>query len=82
MDKESHENDLKDFSFTFLELPKFNKEIDQLLNMTDKWSYFFKHAEETSEQDLQKLIGHDQIIERAFDELNRFSWNDEETLNI
>ena len=78
LDKESLENDLKDFSFTFIELPKFDKDIDHLKNMTDKWAYFFKHAEETSKQDLQKLIGHDQIIERAFDELDRFSWNDEE----
>lgn len=80
LDKESYENDLKDFSFTFIELPKFDRDIDHLKNMIDKWSYFFKHAEETSEQDLQKLVGHDQIIERAFDELNRFSWNDEELL--
>ena len=80
LDKESHENDLKDFSFTFLELPKFEKEINQLNNMVDKWSYFFKHAEDTSEKDLQKLIGHDQIIERAFEELNRFSWNETELL--
>lgn len=78
LDKESHENDLKDFSFTFIELPKFDKGIDHLENMTDKWSYFFKHAEETSEEELQRLVGNDQIIERAFDELNRFSWNDEE----
>lgn len=27
---------------------------------------------------MQKLVGNDQIIERAFDELNRFTWNDEE----
>ncbi len=74
LDKESLENDLKDFSFTFIELPKFDKDIDHL----EKWTYFFKHAEETSEKDLRKLIGHDQIIERAFDELDRFSWNDEE----
>lgn len=80
LDKESYENDLKDFSFTFIELPKFNKDIDQLKNMTDKWSYFFKHADETSEKDLQKLVGSDQIIERAFEELNRFSWNDQELL--
>ncbi len=80
LDRESYEHDLKDFSFTFLELQKFNKDIDHLENMTDKWSYFFKHAEETAEKDLQKLIGQDPIIERAFDELNRFSWNDEELL--
>jgi predicted transposase/invertase (TIGR01784 family) len=80
LDTASFENDLKDFSFTFLELPKFNKGIDHLHNMSDKWIYFFKHAEETSEKDVHKLIGHDQIIERAFDELNRFSWNEQELL--
>jgi len=78
LDKKSLENDLKDFSFTFLELPKFNKDIDQLSNMTDKWAYFFKHAGEVSEQDLPRLVGHDLIIEKAYEELNRFSWNKEE----
>lgn len=80
LDKDSHEHDLKDFSFTFLELPKFNKDIDHLSNEIDKWAYFFKHAEEMTEEDLQKLIAHDQIIERAFDELDRFSWTSEELL--
>ena len=55
LDKESLENDLKDFSFTFIELPKFDKDIDHLKNMTDKWTYFFKHAEETSEKDLTQV---------------------------
>lgn len=80
LDKESHEHDLKDFSFTFLELPKFNKDIDHLSNMIEKWSYFFKHGDDTSQEDLQKLIGQDQIIERAYEELNRFSWNQQELL--
>ncbi len=80
LDKKSHENDLKDFSFTFLELPKFKKDIDHLSNMTEKWAYFFKHAEDTNERDLQKLVGHDPILERAYEELNRFSWNEEELL--
>lgn len=80
LDKNSHENDLKDFSFTFIELPKFRKDMDHLSNMTDKWCYFFKNAEETSESDLHKLTGQDEIIERAYEELNRFSWNQEELL--
>lgn len=80
LDRESYENDLEDFSFTFLELPKFDKEIDQLSSMVDKWSYFFKHAEETSDSDLEKMVDHDPIIKRAFFELDRFSWNDEELL--
>lgn len=80
LDKDNFDHDLKDFSFTFLELPKFNKAVDHLTNMSEKWAYFFKHAEETSEKDLPKLIASDQIIERAFHELNRFSWSDEELL--
>jgi predicted transposase/invertase (TIGR01784 family) len=79
-DDKTHEIDLKDFSFTFLELPKFQKNIEELDTIVDKWMYFFKHAEETSEQDLHKIIGHDLIIERAYDELNRFSWNEVELL--
>jgi predicted transposase/invertase (TIGR01784 family) len=80
LDRDSHENDLKDFSFTFIELPKFNKDIENLSNVMDKWSYFFKHAAETSEKDLDKIVGQDDIIERAYEELNRFSWNQEELL--
>lgn len=80
LDKKSHENDLKDFSFTFLELPKFNKKANQLENMIEKWAYFFKNAQAAKEQDLQKLVGNDQILEKAYEELNRFSWNEEELL--
>jgi predicted transposase/invertase (TIGR01784 family) len=80
LDIKSHENDLKDFSFTFLELPKFNKSIDELSNTTEMWFYFFKHAEETSEEDLQKLAEYEHIITKAYEELNRFSWNEAELL--
>ena len=80
LDRNSYENDLKDFSFTFLELPKFNKEIEELSNMTEKWAYFFKHAAETSENELKQLIGEDIIIERAYEELNRFNWDERELL--
>lgn len=80
LDRMSLENDLKDFSFTFLELPKFNKPLDQLANIVEKWMYFFKNAEGVSEEDLDKIVGHDLIIERAYEELSRFSWNEAELL--
>ena len=78
LDRNSHENDIKDFSFTFLELPKFNQTIDELDNITSKWMYFLKHADDTSESQSAQIIGGDPIIERAYQELNRFSWNEEE----
>ncbi|EKE10231.1 MAG: hypothetical protein ACD_16C00066G0008 [uncultured bacterium] len=80
LDKNSYEHDLKDFSFTFLELPKFQKSIHELSTISDKWMYFFKNAEKTSEKDLEKLVGKDMIIERAYEELDRFHWNEEELL--
>jgi predicted transposase/invertase (TIGR01784 family) len=65
-------------SFTFLELAKFKKTKDELTSIIDRWSYFFKHAQETSEKDLQQIVGKDPIIERAYEELNQFSWSEEE----
>ncbi len=80
LDRESYEHDLKDFSFTFLELPKFHTSISELSNIPEKWMYFFKHAEETSDKDLERLVQHAPIIERAYEELDRFHWNEEELL--
>ena len=76
LDRNSHEHDLKDFSFTFLELPKFKKTKDQLENITDKWMYFFKACTETSPDDLAKIVGSDAIMERAYHELDRYYWDE------
>ena len=78
LDKKTYSHDLKDFYFTFLELPKFNKSMDELDNIVEKWAYFFKHAEETNEDELAQIIGSDFVIKRAYDELNRFSWTETE----
>ncbi len=78
LDGEDSARDLKDFLCTFLELPKFTKGIEELGNIIDKWAYFFKHAEKTKEEELEKIIGNDRVIERAYQELNRFSWSEEE----
>lgn len=78
LDTKSHEHDLKDFSFTFLELPKFKKKIDQLTNMIEKWTYFFKHAEASSSDEKKRLVGHDEILDKAYNELDRFEWTEQE----
>ena len=74
LDVETHERDLKDFSFSFLELPKFKVKKNQLKTMVEKWTYFFQNAQETNENDLNKIAGSDLIIKRAFEQLNRYSW--------
>ncbi|WP_353277795.1 Rpn family recombination-promoting nuclease/putative transposase [Wolbachia endosymbiont (group A) of Agelastica alni] len=79
LDKVTYEHDLKDFSFTFIELPKFPKtKEDQLENIVEKWCYFFKYASETSEKDLRKIVGSDVIIGKAYNELVGYNWTKEE----
>ena len=78
LDRHTHEHDLKDFSFSFLELPKFKKKKFELKSMTEKWAYFLKHATHTQESDLPIIVGDDKIIQRAFNELDRFSWSMED----
>ena len=46
INQETNTQDLKDFEFSFIELPKFNKELDQLNSILDKWIYFIQNASE------------------------------------
>jgi predicted transposase/invertase (TIGR01784 family) len=78
LDKETYDHDLKDFSFTFLELPKFKKSIDDLKTPLEKWAYFFKHAQETRESDVEKIMGQDIVIGEAYEALNQFGWSEVE----
>ena len=81
LDQETYSQDLEDFSFTFIELPKFKiTDIEKLTNIVEKWCYFFKHASSTTEADLRKIIGKDHAIERAYEELNQFNWSEEELM--
>lgn len=79
LDKHNYAHDLKDFSFTFLELAKFKiTDISLLTNIIEKWCYFFKNADQTSEADMLKIIGSDRVIQRAYEELNQFNWTEDE----
>lgn len=78
LDRDSLEHDLRDFSFTFLELGKFKKNIDELSTIIERWAYFFKYADETNKEDLVKIIGNETVIQRAYEELDRFNWGEEE----
>jgi predicted transposase/invertase (TIGR01784 family) len=79
LDKNSYTHDLQNFSFTFIELPKFKiTDINLLTNIIEKWCYFFKYAEATTEADLCKIIGLDPVIGRAYEALNQFNWTEEE----
>lgn len=74
LDKKTYEHDLKDFFFTFIELPKFKKTKEELFSMEEKWCYFFKHAQETAEEDFERIVGKDSIIYKAYQALDQFNW--------
>jgi predicted transposase/invertase (TIGR01784 family) len=78
-DKESQAHDLKDFSFTFIELPKFSKtKPEELQTLVEKWCYFFKYAPYTRPDDFEKIISNAPILKRAYEALDRFYWTDQE----
>ena len=78
LDKKTFTQDLKAFSFTFIELPKFTKTIEELTTIEEKWVYFFKHAHQTLEDELPKLLGDDVVLKKAFDVSTKYSMNERE----
>ena len=46
--------------------------------MIEKWAYYFKYAPETTPEELEMVIGQDSVIKRAYEELDRFYWKEEE----
>ena len=81
IDKKTGEHDLDKLSFTFIDLLKFDKECVKTiedLTLEEKFYYFLRHATEIDEKSLQSLISKDIIIEKAFKEIERFAWTDEE----
>jgi len=70
---------LKDFQFVFIELPKFPKNaVEQLENIVERWLFFFKYAEDTTDEDLKKIAEQAPIIKLAYDELDKFHWNEKD----
>lgn len=76
LDRVTYEQDLKDFSFTFIELPKFTIPLEKLSSLEEKWCYFFRYADETSPQDLKELIKNNPALAKAYEELDKAFWSD------
>lgn len=81
LDKSTYEHNLQDFSFTFIELPKFKKEkIEELDTIIDKWCYFFKYAANTSEADMAKIASSYKTIGDAYEVVNQYNWNEQQLI--
>ncbi len=74
-DVETGEQTIKDMEFTFVELPKFNKELHELKTLTEKWVYFIKNAEnlEVTPENIN-----DEGLKSAYEEANVQTWTQEE----
>ena len=71
LDIETKEQVIQDIEFNFIELPKFNKSIDQLESSIDQWTYFIKNAENL------KLIPEnvkDEGLQEAYMEADKQNW--------
>ena len=81
LDKTTHENDLKDFSYTFVELPKFEKALKDLgQSEIDDWAYFFKRGEQLEDEAINALK-QNPIFDKALHAVNRASLSKEEYAN-
>ena len=76
LDHKSYEHDLKDFSFTFVELPKFNKKLKDLQTIEDQWYYFLKYADESN--NIAEILAHNPEIQQAYEILDRYHWTESE----
>ena len=69
---------MQDLYFTFVELLKFTKKIDELTSIMEKWYYYLKHAPNTLKAGYEHLIKDAPILQRAYEELDNYAWNEAE----
>ncbi|MGL5626577.1 MAG: Rpn family recombination-promoting nuclease/putative transposase [Candidatus Rhabdochlamydia sp.] len=81
LNQKTKKQSLKDLCFVFIELPKFHKTKEELSSIEEKWCYFFKHAHEITREDLEKVIGKDHIINKAYTTLNKYYWTKKELMS-
>jgi len=76
INQETGAQDLEDFEFSFIELEKFDKKLNELKTNADKWIYFIKNA---SNFDLipSEFIDVKEFKE-AFEIANKISWKKDE----
>ncbi len=76
LDVETNKNELKDFEFIFIELPKFKKKPEQLENTVDKWIYFIKEAQNF--KGIPKEFENETELIDALEEINSFNLTEEQ----
>ncbi len=70
------QNQLNDFAFCFIELPKFDKTLEQLEGVVDQWIYFLKHTGKL--ESIPALYQQDPVFKTAFEVAKQHSWSSQE----
>ena len=76
INQETNTQDLDDFEFNFIELPKFNKDIYELETTLDKWIYFLKYAQDLTM--IPKEYNSLKEFEDAFKIATQTAWDSKE----
>jgi len=74
-DVENGERIIKDMDFYFIELPKFTKQLGELVEITDKWIFFIKEVENLT---IIPDNVDDEGLKEAYNDANKHSWEREE----
>jgi predicted transposase/invertase (TIGR01784 family) len=76
LEKETFTQYNGDIELVFVELPKFTKSLEQLIDIKDKWIYFIQHAGDLDY--IPETLKEQPCIEDAFDRVNEGAMSDEE----
>ena len=76
-DVENGERTIKDMDFYFIELPKFKKAITDLQEVTDKWIYFIKEAENL---EVVPANVDDEGLKAAYQDASKYAWTKDELI--
>lgn len=77
LNEETYEHALKDIHFTFIELRKFNRKVEELKTLTEKWVFFIKNAENLDV--IPENVDDEGLIE-AYKDADKHSWKKEELI--
>ena len=74
------EQDIKEMSFSFLELSKFHKHFEELKDDVDQWAYYFKKAKHISPEKLNKILSQGTIFGEAYKVLEKSAYSETQLL--
>ncbi|MEM0992754.1 MAG: Rpn family recombination-promoting nuclease/putative transposase [Bacteroidota bacterium] len=77
LNEETYEHALKDIRFTFIELKKFSKPVEELETLIEKWIFFIKNAENLAV--IPENTEDEGLIE-AYKDADKHSWKKEELI--